>query len=603
MEDRHLSLTDTNELLPPSAFSLPEASHNGTGNPIHGVVHPPTDGSFVGFQQLGDSQFGLKDLFLRLQAAEERVNELELVLRSTRNETLQMQRLRDEAVTELQRMRSYIGSLDNFSVARTHSSGSQGDIAPEKEALITTINNLKTERSKLEDRNTTLQQQLDLSLVRVESLEAVLRLQERTLCHNISRQTCKGSADESKYDQLLRMWRTQTLRLLMQIEEYKADREHALARAARKEAQLEKMSLSAQTDQETMHLKLQASEAAFASETKQTQMLAAKLEQESLRYRNLEAEHEILQRKCMASLNTLRAQSERLLHSVQSWFPTKPHLTSQAADNPCLSRILQRIRQLECRLNFASNRLPLLRTHMAHRWVISPGRSDQGTQTGLIDRDLLSDVSQMELNELLKFAQNEARQCRAERDAALSKLEQSAKCFHQRVQAAQDEVKTELCTLRESVRMLEVSLQEKTEELSRCKSDFNELRSSYAELQKSGEAERRELQAKISESEDQLTKAKAELRKAKRCLDLELYRRKIRIPGPTCAYEACSQIPESSTKSTLPVRPRQTISNETSLNMNQMGSLVQSLKELTRLADCLRSSSSSDSEPDNGSAS
>ncbi|GAA51250.1 coiled-coil alpha-helical rod protein 1 [Clonorchis sinensis] len=599
MENRDLSRIDTNELLPPSAFSLSEASHNGTDNPIHGIVHPPTDGSFVGFQQLSDSRCGLNlapgDLLLRLQVAEERVNELELVLRNTRNETLQMQRLRDEAVTELQRMRSYIGSLD--------SSGNQGDVTPEKEALIATINKLKTESSKLEDRNTTLQQQLDLSLVRVESLEAVLRLQEKTLCHNISNQTGKGSADEAKCDQLLRMWRTQTIRLLMQMEEYKADREHALARAARKEAQLEKMRLSAQTDQETMHLKLQASEAAFALETKQTQTLAAKLEQESSRYRNLEAEHKILQRKCTASLTALRAQSERLLHSVQSWFPTKPHLTSQAADNPFLSRILQRIRQLECRLNFASNRLPLLRTHMAHRRVISPGRSDQGTQTGPSDKDLLSGVSQLESNELLKFAQNEARQCRAERDAALSKLEQSAKCFHQRVQAAQDEVKTELCTLRESVRMLEVSLQEKTEELSRCKSDFSELRSSYAALQKSGEAERRELQTKINESEDQLTKAKAELHKAKRCLDLELDRRKTRIPAPGCAYEASSRIPGSSIKSTLSVRPRQTSSNETSLNMNQMGSLVQSLKELTQLADCLRSSSSSESEPDNGSGS
>ncbi|KER24440.1 hypothetical protein T265_07871 [Opisthorchis viverrini] len=599
MENRHLPRIDTNELLPPSAFSLSEVSHNGTNNPVHGAIHPPTDDSSVGFQEFSDSRFGVNlapgDLLLRLQAAEERVNELELALRNTRNETLQMQRLRDEAVTELQRMRSYIGSRN--------SSGSQGDVTPEKEALTTTINRLKKECSKLEDRNITLQQQLDLSLVRVESLEAVLRLQEKALCHNISNQTGKGSADESKYDQLLCMWRTQTIRLLMQVEEYKADREHALARLARKEAQLEKIRLSAQTDQETMQLKLQASEAAFASETKQTQTLVAKLEHESLRYRNLEAEHKILQQKCTASLTTLRAQSERLLHSIQSCFPTKPHLTSQAADNPSLLRILQRIRQLECRLNFASNRLPLLRTHMAHRWCIPPGRSNQGTQTGPSDTDLLSGVSQMELNELLKFAQNEARQCRAERDVALSKLEQSAKCFHQRVQAAQDEVKTELCTLRESVRMLEVSLQEKTEELSRCKSGFNDLRSSYAELQKSAEAERRELQAKISESEDQLTKAKAELRKAKRCLDLELKRHKIRIPEPRCAFEASSRTPESTIKPTIPFQPRQTSSNETSLNMNQMGSLVQSLKELTQLANCLRSSSSSDSEPDSGSGS
>ncbi|KAA3673895.1 coiled-coil alpha-helical rod protein 1, partial [Paragonimus westermani] len=527
----------------------------------------------------------LASLASKLALSEARNRELETSLRVSRKDRLCVQHSKDEAYTQLQQLRTYIGSsaIDESLSLVTPKRDPPEPISPDE---ITLTRGLTDKVSSLQEENEQLKRELDLSLVRVRSLEAVLHLQEKQLCSSDTNgKTLATSETVTKREQLLACWRKQVLRMLIEVENYKAELAGNVGKLTRQYQLLDDTRRSAFAEHEALQLKLQANQAAFLAEKQRVDLLRKQLQREKSKHEALQKSYSEFRKVAMASLSGLHAHAAKLSHTALQFLQPPADSERLPANSPCAPHLFYRLRQLERRLNFAVNRLPLLGVHMTVRRSVAPGR-------------------------LISHAQAEAEQLKQERDSVLRKLEQNARTFNERVQTAQEEVQLEISNLRELTRVLEESLKNKNEELNNCHMQVDELKTCQLRIQQEATEERSRLQAQLAETNKQLAKAKVEVRRAERRIDRELNERKLLIAEMEDSSKSRIQHPEHTSHAVQPdlcatdvkvnLQPVLTGSTDPnmshSLNPAQLDAVAKSLHQLTQLAKCLKSDSSDDAD-------
>ncbi|KAF8568498.1 hypothetical protein P879_06246 [Paragonimus westermani] len=555
----------------------------------------------------------LASLASKLALSEARNRELETSLRVSRKDRLCVQHSKDEAYTQLQQLRAYIGSsaINESPSLVPPKRDPPEPISPDE---VTLTRGFTDKVSSLQEENEQLKRELDLSLVRVRSLEAVLHLQEKQLCSSDTKEKSLATSETvAKREQLLACWRKQVLRMLIEVENYKAEVADNAGKLTRQYQLLDDTRRSARAEHEALQLKLQANQAAFLAEKQRVDLLSKQLQREKSKHEALQKSYSEVRKMAVASLSNLHAHAAKLSHTALQFLQPPVDPERLPANSLSAPHIFYRLRQLERRLNFAVNRLPLLGAHMAVRRSVSPGRCDQAIQTCSPIRNNFGSLSLAEMEELISHAQAEAEQLKQERDSVLRKLEQNARTSNERVQTAREEVKLEVSNLRELTRVLEESLKKKNEELNSCHMQLDELKTCQLRIQQEATEERSRLQAQLAEMNKQLAKAKIEVRRAERRIDRDLNERKLLIAEMEDNCRAHIQHPEHTSHTVQPnlcavsatdvkvnLQPVLNGSTDTNtshcLNPAQLDAVAKSLHQLTQLAKCLKSDSSDDAD-------
>ncbi|VDM04130.1 unnamed protein product [Schistocephalus solidus] len=302
--------------------------------------------------------------------------------------------------------------------------------------------------------NETLREELRLMHIQLQSLEKVMRLQEREASKSLTGRhhlppsqaapyqsqkrwefgggclLCRAYAECTsvslhvigRADGLLRAWRHHVLRLLMQqtAEAESTDREKADLRMKLETAASQAQTLQVHAD--SLSLKLQASDAA---------------------------------------LQAANQKSGTVFDGV----PGGARAEGLRSNTTALATLLRRLQVLERRLDFASSRLPLVRSLLARSRHLSrqtaptflpldtngAGLENSSTQTewdlGVgYDVDLTADVE--ELKEMVRLAHQERQQAIADRDLLASRLEEDSRTFQERVDAVKAKCEFQSVTMK-----------------------------------------------------------------------------------------------------------------------------------------------------------
>ncbi|CAH8478798.1 unnamed protein product [Dicrocoelium dendriticum] len=535
---RYFENVDTDELLPPSAFltshrppgTIPVPTQlteigGCTRSPVlDGVrsVAPPESTHVRGaaLPVRSDSRDQLASSSSKLAIYEARVQELAQELHAIRRENLLLQHSRDAARTELRQLRAYISSAK-----WTTSAALESEQMSSKPATAENSNHVELEKqvAELTEQNTQLKRELDLSAVRVRNIETVLRLQEKNLCASKPHDGGKVLVDSeniAKSERLLTGWRSQVLRLLVQAEQHKADLAHAVGEARRKTADVEQCRQAAALEQEASRLKTEASEAALTAEKERNEILSKQLERELAKLHRIQNEFLVLQKTASVSFARIHADATQLALCFRGVLHPDSASNIGSIDKPSIASVFHRVRQLERRLSFAVDRLPVLRARLCSRRVVPLEQTDQSVQThSLLHEPSAGPLSYSELEELLSHANLESQRLRVERDSALAELERNSKTFQQRVQSAQDEVKMEVIHLRDMTETLRENLKLKDQELVECHVQIAQLKSAQLDQQQQATEEHTRLQTQCTQAQEQLAQARSELRNAERMLN------------------------------------------------------------------------------------
>ncbi|KAF5396385.1 hypothetical protein PHET_10860 [Paragonimus heterotremus] len=190
------------ELLPPSAFV-----NSPSETRIHWIplarVDPSNDTTASGVQKLHSctDQAGhctspneLTSLASKLASSEARNRELEASLQVLRKDRLCVQHSKDEAYTQLQQLRAYIGSsiVDESPALVPPKTDPPEPVSPDE---VTLTKEFTDKVSSLQEENAQLKRELDLSLFRVRSLEAVLHLQEKQLYSTDTKEKASATSE------------------------------------------------------------------------------------------------------------------------------------------------------------------------------------------------------------------------------------------------------------------------------------------------------------------------------------------------------------------------------------------------------------------------
>ncbi|TPP62268.1 hypothetical protein FGIG_11111 [Fasciola gigantica] len=616
-------------LLPPSAFHVtqavsPSVQHSSTemsgAKSINALTH---DRMTVSNVQTGSveevdlpSSHQVASLLSRLTVAEAQLHGVEEKLLATHEEKVHLQRLYDEAKLQLQHLRTYYHGRVEQEVEKEMPIKS--DKAIEKSRSTTTldsrINELTNQIDILQKENFQVKSELELSILRSNSLEAALKLQDKQFS-----QASGGLMEQERTDKVFCYWRDHVLRLLVQLEQSKIEQEHSNGRMDRERIKMEKRFSDAQLELEATRHKLQASEAALTAVKGRAELLDSERHNQSTRLQTLEADIFRERHNMLCSLQSIKTNLATLSERVDNFAhaPTEGGPSTHGDTSTSVSELVRRMRHLERRLSFANNRLPLLRAQFILRSVVFSDRCDNWTQTENYSSGRTpSAMSNLELEELLTHTQNELRQCIAERDCALKKLEQNAKSFRERVRAAEDEVHTEVVGLRDLIVILEKDIKDKQEELNKCQIQLDSVKSDHVKLQQDTANEQVQLHTQLSDAQKQLNKAMIELRRTERRVEREADERRTRITEMEKSYKSRIETLEQALRSFQPdsykwqtarLEQDNAIKIDTNSTQNsggcvtsaQLEVLTASVSQLTRLADCLKSSNeSSDTEND-----
>ncbi|VDP73909.1 unnamed protein product [Echinostoma caproni] len=413
-------------------------------------------------------------------------------------------------------------------------------------------------------------------------------------------------------------WRDHVLRLLVQLEQATIERKHVNGRIERERAVWEQRRKDAQLELESMRLKLQASEAALMAARGRVEVLEEEVQKQSDRLHTLKVEETAERHKLVASFRSIKANLLTLGEKVKTFMYTPADDSSYQGSS--VPELMRRLRQLERRLNFANNRLPLLRAHLALRAGMPVDQCDGWAQTdNILVPGCQSALNLFELEDLLVHTQTELKQCMAERDGALKTLEQNARSFRERVKNAEEEVHMELSSLRDLTTVLENTLKEKQEELNRCQIQMANLKDDHAKLQQETIDEQARLRTQLADAQKQLNKAMIELKRTERRVDRESDERRTRIaeventyksrihtleqalrsfqPESYKWYSIREGIEQATANTTLDAKMINNVEDPTTAT--HLDALAASINQLARVADCLKSSSeSSDHEGD-----
>ncbi|CAL8070039.1 unnamed protein product [Calicophoron daubneyi] len=532
---------DDESLLPPSAFLVTKSASE-----YYAGHQPQPDMSINSNSRYLENR--ISSLLSQMTAAEARCCDLKEQIRAMREENLRTQLAKDEALRKVATLKAYIESgngkcdLPKITVDRSCSTVPLSS-GPSSERIV-----------QLEEEKSRIERELDLSLVRIHSLEAVLQLQEAKICSLNSKES--GTKPEvvdklEKSAKLLTFWRTRVLHLLMQEQELKVAQEHAIGQMRRQCEASESKRRETEAEIETLRLKLRASEAAVATEHNKITPLRVEVKKLKEKSRCMQIEGDELHRTTVNSLKAIGESVSQLYQNIALFMcPDLENGNTSTASSP---HVFRRLRQLERRLSFALDRLPLLRAHSAVKRQLMTEKFDQQTQTSDIPGFSPSEtLTFSEMQEMLAHVQAEAECLRSERDVILAKLEENTRSFQQRVETAQNEVRIEVTTLCELTHRLETLLNEKQEELNSCLSQVESLKVVNSQIQQEAAEEQTRLKAQLIDTQKKLAKATVEVKRAERRISQELDERKIRIAELESSYKSRIQSLEHALQSFCP---------------------------------------------------
>ncbi|BHF71549.1 cell differentiation [Sparganum proliferum] len=416
--------------------------------------------------------------------------------------------------------------------------------------------------------NETLREELRLMRIQLQSLEKVMRLQEREASKSLtgrhhlppsqaapnpSQKTtdCDDMPPVSPADGLLRAWRHHVLRLLMQqsAEAESAEREKADLRLELEKAASQAQTLQVQAD--SLCLKLRAGDAALQAANQKSGILSQQLQelQVSLSSKQQQANN------CRASLEVLSSALRQLDQTVFDGTSGERRSERSRSTNTALAALLRRLQVLEHRLDFACSRLPLVRSlltrsrHLSRQaapaylavGTDSAGVQNTGTQTELDagvynNVDLIEDVDV--LKEMVCLAQQERQQAIADRDLLASRLEEDSRTFQERVDAVKKKCVFEVAILDQKLMEAEQESKDKGIELESVRQRLNDLTLEHQRLVEESNQTRERLESQLASVQCDLAKAILAARRAERKANQQEVERKAQVTELESGYDA-----------------------------------------------------------------
>ncbi|KAK4471918.1 hypothetical protein MN116_005301 [Schistosoma mekongi] len=521
-------------------------------------------------------------------------------------------RSKTKALDELNKLRGYIelGGMSSEHVCSEDSSVQHKCIC----------NTELLEKLKyLENKNCQLNHELEQITGRMSSLEKVLEIQEKQLIRENINDVQPLSNKSGKVENLLCTWRKHVLRLLIEIENLKAENSHSMNKSKRAYEKLLSDLESSKANLEATELKLKASDSALNVECSKRQRferdlerLESKLSKTQLDFTESHEQYKKFALSTKQHLDEIVMRMQTFMNWPES--NSSSQQTSTAATSVCT--IFRRLRNLERRLDFANSRLPLLRSHLLlslpsshHKANVTKRFLDQSTQVTCSVKHWVGDVlSESEKDEIISQAQHEALRATKERDRALEQLSDYVRSFDNRVQDSKKAVEMELSELREANRILDLSLNVEKKKLQECSDQLKNETLNHNDLKQKYLDETSQLKSQLSETEAKLTKALTGLRRAERRIDREITERKLQINDIENTYKSKIQCLENALHSFYPesyhcygnmAKSSNIIPNMTSPVVPTFVNHVdvdESIRKLDQLADQLNSDLSSDSD-------
>nr|VZI34936.1 unnamed protein product [Spirometra erinaceieuropaei] len=415
--------------------------------------------------------------------------------------------------------------------------------------------------------NEMLKEELRLMRIQLQSLEKVMRLQEREASRSLTgrhhlppSQAAPNPSQKTDYDDmppispadgLLRAWRHHVLRLLMQqsAEAESAEREKADLRMELEKATSQAQTLQVQAD--SLSLKLQAGDAALQAANQKSGLLSQQLQdlQVSLSSKQQQANN------YRASLEVLSSALRQLDQTLFDGVPGGTRAERSRSTNTALAALLRRLQVLEHRLDFACSRLPLVRSlltrsrHLSRQaapaylavGTDSAGVQNTGTQTEL-DAGVYNNVDLTEdvdvLKEMVCLAQQERQQAIADRDLLASRLEEDSRTFQERVDAVKKKCVFEVAILDQKLMEAEQDSKDKGIELESVRQRLNDLTLEHQRLVEESNQTRERLESQLASVQCDLAKAIVAARRAERKANQQEVERKAQVTELESGYDA-----------------------------------------------------------------
>ncbi|TNN17235.1 rRNA methyltransferase 1 [Schistosoma japonicum] len=531
-------------LLPPSAFLTSIPNHfNYPGSVNNGVEH--TNDSTLANKNT--EKLVINSIIPKLnhnstdlnhcEHFDEHINSDEIKLHSIhkfvdelKKENEYLLRSQTKALDELNKLRGYIelGGMSSEHVCPEDSSVQHKCIC----------NTELLEKLKyLENKNYQLSHELEQITARMSSLEKVLEIQEKQLFNENINDAHSLPNKSGKVENLLCTWRRHVLRLLIEIENLKAENLHSTNKSKRAYEKLLSELESSKANLEATEFKLKASDSALNVERSKRQGLERDLKSLESKLSKTQLDftesHEQYKKFALSTKQHL----DKIVMLTQTFMNWPESNSSSQQSSTSICTVFRRLRNLERRLDFANSRLPLLRTHLLLSLPSSHLKAnvtkrflDQSTQVACSVKHWVGDVlSESEKEEIISQAQNEVVRATKERDRALEQLSDYVKSFDNRVQDTKKAVEMELSELREANKFLDSSLNVEKKKLQECSDQLKNETLNHNDLKQKYLDETSQLKSQLFETEAKLTKALTGLRRAERRIDREITERKLQV--------------------------------------------------------------------------
>ncbi|KAL5104534.1 hypothetical protein TcWFU_009233 [Taenia crassiceps] len=376
--------------------------------------------------------------------------------------------------------------------------------------LYTELKQTMTENGVLKDENRLLRVQL-------ESLEKILQVQEKAAAskHNKSAHHAGDTTESiSTYDRLLRAWRHQVMRLL--IERAVQEEIYNTANKATQDqltSQMEQLK-SLQAQNQALNRKLVAKSAALKANFKKTENFSQEV-QHLNHCLQLSNNSNTCPNECTKSaLTRLHAD---LIAMNEQW----NRVFTDDGDTDS-SPLMRRLRRLERRIQCVSGRLPMVRVLLSRRRTPEQGveRISCGVQVYSnlrlppINTVLPNNVE--DLKEMVLAAQNELSLALADRDLISKRLIMDAQDSDERMNDLRRKHAHEVTLLKCRLEEVEKSLGEKILEWERAEERVAALEAEHKRLVCETMEEKVKLETELTDAKSDLAKALISARRAER---------------------------------------------------------------------------------------
>ncbi|KAH9282464.1 hypothetical protein ECG_04959 [Echinococcus granulosus] len=449
--------------------------------------------------------------------------------------------------SELATLRTLVSGARTAEGGASQSASSQGKWSHDQ---------LSTELKQTTTENEILRDEIRLLRVRLESLENILQVQENaaaSTCNRSEHQAGDTTQSISTCDRLLRAWRHQVMRLLIE----RAAHEEICIKAKKAtqdqlSSQKEQLkSLHAQN--QALNRKLVAKAAALKANFKKTEDYSQEIQHLNRCLQLSNNSNTCLTECTKSALTRLHAD---LIAMNEQW----NRVFTDDGDTDS-SPLMRRLRRLERRIQRVSGRLPMVRVLLSRKRTpekrveqVSCGVQVYGTlRLPPINTALPSGVE--DLKEMVLAAQNELAVALADRDLISKRLITDAQDYDERMNDLKRTHAHDMALLKRKTKEIEKLLGEKVLELDRAEERVAALEAEHKRIVCENTEEKVKLETELTNTKSDLSKALISARRAERMAMQANHEKEAQISALESEYrETIAQLKKAQREATQSVR-------------------------------------------------